>query len=71
MGRGWQNVERTASDVTEAVLAQARQYAGSVRPSTGRLPAAADLDALRERLIGRLVRGSDLIRGDSSRWPLS
>ena len=31
-GRGWQNVERTASDVTERVLARAREHTGHVRP---------------------------------------
>ncbi len=29
MGRGWQNVERTGSDVTAAVLARAREHAGA------------------------------------------
>jgi hypothetical protein len=53
-GRGWQNAERTASDVTERVLARARQYTGQVRPDRT-LPAAADL--VRERLIGRIAAG--------------
>ncbi len=53
-GRGWQNAERTASDVTERVLARARQHAGQARPDRT-LPAAADL--VRERLIGRIAAG--------------
>ncbi len=57
MGRGWQNVERSASDVTERVLARAREHtaaAASKTPEPAR-PAAAEL--LRERLIGRLSAG--------------
>ena len=63
MGRGWQNVERTAADVTERVLAQAREHAShaqagehtsQARPDAG-APGAVDL--VRERLIGRIAAG--------------
>ncbi len=54
-GRGWQNVERTASDVTERVLERAREHAGhGTRPQRA-LPGAADL--VRERLLGRIAAG--------------
>lgn len=68
MGRGWQNVERTATDVTERVLARAREHTGTAlqptaagaqapahRPAAAQGPPAADL--LRERLAGRLASG--------------
>lgn len=55
LGRGWQNVERTASDVTARVLARAREHAAQTRPGTAS-PAAAEL--ARERLIGRLAAGA-------------
>jgi hypothetical protein len=51
MGRGWQNVERTATDVTGRVLARAREHTGAPPPNT----TAAEL--LRERLTGRLTAG--------------
>ncbi len=68
LGRGWQNVERTASDVTERVLEQAREHAAErareskvgsadasgLRPHEA-LPAAAEL--VRERLLGRIAAG--------------
>ncbi|HWD70687.1 MAG TPA: hypothetical protein VG293_10870 [Solirubrobacteraceae bacterium] len=54
MGRGWQNVERSAGDVTERVLARAREHSARADPERAQ-PAAADL--LRERLIGRLSAG--------------
>ena len=68
MGRGWQNVERSAGDVTERVLARAREFvatgsaggAGAPTPaSAGGAPAGAPpaTDALRERLIGRPSAG--------------
>ena len=63
MGRGWQNVERTAEDVTERVLTRAREHvAATAAPSasTGRPSSAAGepgADLLRERLIGRLSAG--------------
>lgn len=54
MGRGWQNVERSAGDVTERVLARAREH--NARGDSERAhPTTADL--LRERLIGRLSAG--------------
>ena len=55
-GRGWQNVERTASDVTERVLERAREHSAGpgTRPQRT-LPAAADL--VRERLLGRIAAG--------------
>jgi hypothetical protein len=66
MGRGWQNVERRATDVTERVLERARQHTSQearnaapdrvVPAAVDRaLPAAADL--VRERLIGRIAAG--------------
>jgi len=56
LGRGWQNVERGGSDVTEAVLARARE-AGVPQPAAASPVAVAAPDALRERLIGRLSAG--------------
>jgi hypothetical protein len=45
MGRGWQNVERTATDVTERVLARAREHVagapGGLAPSTAETPVGA------------------------------
>lgn len=55
LGRGWQNVERTASDVTARVLARAREHSGQGRPEPAP-PAAAEL--VRERLIGRIAAGA-------------
>ena len=52
LGRGWQNVERTGHDVTEEVLAKAREHAGATRPA-----APPTWEALRERAIGRLSAG--------------
>ena len=52
MGRGWGNAERTAADVTERVLQQARDFAR--RPQQA-LPASWDL--VRERLLGRIAAG--------------
>lgn len=57
MGRGWQNVERSAEDVTERVLTRAREHTAataSAAPVTG--SSSVD-DLLRERLIGRLSAG--------------
>jgi len=66
MGRGWQNVERSAQDVTERVLARAREHIAAGGATTagaatatgagasGGSPAA---DLLRERLIGRISAG--------------
>jgi hypothetical protein len=55
LGRGWQNAERTSSDVTERVLERAREHARhSTRPQPT-LPGAADL--VRERLLGRIAAG--------------
>jgi hypothetical protein len=65
MGRGWQNVERTATDVTERVLDRARQHTDQQRrdvaarssvPAAGSAPPAA-ADLVRERLIGRIAGG--------------
>jgi hypothetical protein len=60
-GRGWQNVERTASDVTERVLARARQHSGHTPPAGEPTPEAAAppaaVDLVRERLIGRMAAG--------------
>jgi len=60
LGRGWQNVERTSSDVTERVLERARQYSGQAAPA-GATPGAAAppaaTDLVRERLIGRIAAG--------------
>jgi len=47
MGRGWGNVQRSGTDVTDRVLSQAREQ-------TARHPA---LDRLAERLAGRLSAG--------------
>ena len=73
MGRGWQNVERTATDVTERVLERARQHTGQEAPNATpdrAVPAASDgvppapdgalpaaADLVRERLIGRIAAG--------------
>ncbi|HEX3802873.1 MAG TPA: hypothetical protein VHV75_08555 [Solirubrobacteraceae bacterium] len=54
LGRGWQNVERGGSDITEAVLARAREHVAVERTEVPAVPAP---DALRERLIGRLSAG--------------
>jgi len=54
VGRGWQNVERTATDVTERVLERAREHTTKTQPD--RTP-RGDADLLRERLIGRLAAG--------------
>lgn len=58
MGRGWPNVERAAEDVTERVLARAREH---TERATAAGPAVAvragTVDLLRERLIGRLSAG--------------
>ena len=58
MGRGWQNVERSADDVTERVLARARDHtaAAAAAPVPVRTSSAA-AELLRERLIGRLSAG--------------
>ena len=53
VGRGWQNVERTATDVTARVLARAREH--TARPQQAP-PAAAEL--VRERLVGRIAAGA-------------
>lgn len=73
MGRGWQNVERTAAEVTERVLRTAREHQAGVEHAPAAsapapAPAAAqerakDLpgglsELLRERLIGRLHAGA-------------
>jgi hypothetical protein len=59
MGRGWQNVERAYTDVTERVLARAREHTAAgtrpPEPAAGAHAPAAEL--LRERLIGRLSAG--------------
>jgi hypothetical protein len=67
MGRGWQEVERKYTDVTEAVLeaARGRATAPPDRPdqqaASGHLATPAEprdtVDSLRERLIGRLFAG--------------
>lgn len=66
MGRGWQNVERTAGDVTERVLTRAREHTaaaarGGASPQTvvagSTSVAAGSVELLRERLIGRLSAG--------------
>ena len=55
MGRGWQNVERSADDVTERVLARAREHTAAAATAAAHdLPVA---ELLRERLIGRLSAG--------------
>ncbi|MGH2835161.1 MAG: hypothetical protein ACRDLT_00800 [Solirubrobacteraceae bacterium] len=54
LGRGWQNVERTSADVTERVLARAREHTGRAQPQRT-LPAVAELVC--ERLIGRIAAG--------------
>jgi hypothetical protein len=53
LGRGWQNVERTGSDVTVEVLARARGHAGATRTT-----APPTWETLRERAIGRLSAGA-------------
>jgi hypothetical protein len=65
MGRGWQNVERTAIDVTGRVLARAREHvaaggrssAPDATPTNATPASTAAVDLLRERLIGRLSAG--------------
>ena len=64
MGRGWQNVERTAADATERVLQRAREHAATTSPAApAATPAAepaltpASADLLRERLHGRIAAG--------------
>jgi hypothetical protein len=54
MGRGWQNVERSATDVTERVLAEARKHVAARQTTAAPTPA---WDVLRERLVGRLSAG--------------
>jgi hypothetical protein len=54
IGRGWQNVERTGNDVTEAVLAKAHEHVGATRTTA---PAAPGWEALHQRVIGRLSAG--------------
>ena len=58
MGRGWQNVERTADDVTERVLQRAREHTANTSapaPAASSPPTSADL--VRERLHGRIAAG--------------
>ena len=59
MGRGWQNVERSAEDVTARVLARAREHAAAATTATAAAASAgsAAADLLRERLIGRISAG--------------
>jgi hypothetical protein len=72
MGRGWQSVERKGADVTETILDSARRRyvaapaqaaPASFNPEFPGQPAAlaahatAPVDALKERLIGRLFAG--------------
>jgi hypothetical protein len=62
MGRGWQNAERSASDVTERVLARTREHVAAnaqtaAADATPPPTTAASVDLLRERLIGRLSAG--------------
>jgi hypothetical protein len=58
MGRGWQNVERTATDVTERVLERAREHTDrQKRNATAGSSAPAAADLVRERLIGRIAAG--------------
>lgn len=58
MGRGWQNVERNALDVTERVFARAREHVERARAASGTTAGAAGAeDLVRERLIGRLAAG--------------
>ena len=52
LGRGWQNVERTGSDVTAEILATAHEHAGAARTA-----APPTWEVLRERAIGRLTAG--------------
>ena len=54
MGRGWQNVERTADDVTERVLTQAREHTARVHAHRSPHNPA---ELVRERLIGRITAG--------------
>jgi hypothetical protein len=54
LGRGWQNVERSGNDVTEAILARSHEYVSAAQASPPTVPVP---DALRERLIGRLSAG--------------
>lgn len=62
MGRGWQNVERSAVDVTERVLTRAREHSAAAAPGPDAPSATVSVetaaaDLLRERLIGRLSAG--------------
>jgi hypothetical protein len=52
MGRGWANVTRHGTDVTDRTV-------GNVRTETARDPA---LDRLRERVLGRLAAGPAALR---------
>jgi hypothetical protein len=58
MGRGWQEVERSYTDVTEAVLEAARRQTRA-SPDRAAVPTQTPgaVDPLRERLIGRLFAG--------------
>ena len=53
LGRGWQNAQRLGRDVTEALLATARQRT----QNSAATAASAPVEILRERLIGRLCAG--------------
>lgn len=57
LGRGWQNAERTAKDVTARVLAAAREHARArvAAPFAG--DERGQRERLRERLLGRLSAG--------------
>jgi hypothetical protein len=58
MGRGWQEVERKYTDVTEAVLEAARSRASATTDQPAAPAEPQDVvDPLRERLIGRLFAG--------------
>jgi hypothetical protein len=51
LGRGWQNVVRTGSEVTERMLSGTR----------GRVERPAEVDRLKERMLGRLSAGSQTL----------
>lgn len=69
MGRGWQTVERDFDDVTATVLEKARHEAATASAQEQPAPSTPEqqvapateppvaIDALRERLIGRLFAG--------------
>jgi hypothetical protein len=57
VGRGWQNVERSAADVTERVLTRARGHTGRARDDRSQVEVPSAPDLVTERMISRLGAG--------------